>query len=86
MVRIKAKTMAVDSYAPKNGYRPPQVDQSGNRYRSYFPPNAYQQPCPAHMPSQQLYDFTNEVWATGYQECGGVSLLMLELNALTVAL
>ncbi|TKS87386.1 La-related protein 4B [Collichthys lucidus] len=72
MVRIKAKTMAAASYAPKNGYRPAQMDQCGNHYNSYFPPNTYQQPCPAHMPAQQLYDFTNEAWAaavTGYQEC-----------------
>ncbi|KAM8732131.1 uncharacterized protein AB9X84_026293 isoform 1-T2 [Acanthopagrus schlegelii] len=64
MVRIKAKTMAVTSYAPKNGYRPAQLDQ----YGSYYPPTTYP-PCPTHVPAQQLYDFTNEVWATGYQEC-----------------
>lgn len=77
MVRIKAKTMAAASYAPKNGYTPAQLDQCGNHYNSYFPPNTYQQPCPAHMPAQQLYDFTNEAWAsavTGYQECADVSL------------
>lgn len=69
MVRIKAKTMAVTSYAPKNGYRPAQLDQ----YASYYPTTTYQPPCPAHVPAQQLYDFTNEVWATGYQECAEVS-------------
>lgn len=77
MVRIKAKTMAAASYAPKNGYTPAQLDQCGNHYNSYFPPNTYQQPCPAHMPAQQLYDFTNEAWAsavTGYQDCADVSL------------
>ncbi len=82
MVRIKAKTMAVTSYAPKNGYRPAQLDQSGNPYGSYFPPSTYQQPCPTHMPAQQLYDFTNEMWAsaaTGYQECAEVSPFMLKL-------
>lgn len=81
MVRIKAKTMAVTSYAPKNGYRPAQLDQCGSHYGSYFPPSTYQQPCPTHMPAQQLYDFTNEVWAsaaTGYQECAEVSPFMLE--------
>ncbi|XP_071340641.1 uncharacterized protein [Trachinotus anak] len=73
MVRIKAKTMAVTSYAPKNGYRPTQVDQCGNLYSSYFPPTTYQQPCPTHLPTQQLYDFTNEMWASaasGFQDCG----------------
>ncbi|XP_023284264.1 uncharacterized protein LOC111671409 [Seriola lalandi dorsalis] len=73
MVRIKAKTMAVTSYAPKNGYRPAQLDQCGNHYGSYFTPTAYQQPCPTHMPAQQLYDFTSEMWASaapGYQDCG----------------
>ncbi|KAI3355483.1 hypothetical protein L3Q82_018319 [Scortum barcoo] len=72
MVRIKAKTMAVTSYAPKNGYRPTQLDQSGNPYGSYFPPSTYQQPCPTHLPAQQLYDFTNEMWtsaAVGYHDC-----------------
>lgn len=83
MVRIKAKTMAVNSYAPKNGYRPAQLDQCGSHYSSYFPPSTYQQPCPTHMPAQQLYDFTNEVWAsaaTGYQECAVVSHFTFELN------
>ncbi|TMS08949.1 La-related protein 4B [Larimichthys crocea] len=79
MVRIKAKTMAAASYAPKNGYTPAQLDQCGNHYNSYFPPNTYQQPCPAHMPAQQLYDFTNEAWAsavTGYQDCADPPALM----------
>nr|XP_033495043.1 uncharacterized protein LOC117264861 isoform X1 [Epinephelus lanceolatus] len=67
MVRIKAKTMAVPSFAPKNGYRPAPLDQCSNPYSSYYPTRTYQQPCP----TQQLYDFTNEVWAsgaTGYPE------------------
>ncbi|XP_029314061.1 uncharacterized protein LOC115025743 isoform X2 [Cottoperca gobio] len=75
MARIKAKTMAVTSFAPKNGFRPAQLDQSGNPYSSYFPQTTYQQPCP----TQQLYDFTNEVWtsaATGYQECAEHQTLM----------
>ncbi|XP_028425245.1 uncharacterized protein LOC114549214 isoform X2 [Perca flavescens] len=75
MVRIKAKTMAVTSFAPKNGYRPAQLDQCGNPYRPYFPPSSYQQPCP----TQQLYDFTNDVWASaaaGYQECADHQTLM----------
>ncbi|XP_034718230.1 uncharacterized protein LOC117938020 isoform X1 [Etheostoma cragini] len=73
MVRIKAKTMAVTSFAPKNGYRPPQLDQCGNPYGSYFPPGNYQQPCP----TQQLYDFTNDVWAAGgYQECADHQTMM----------
>ncbi|XP_034562685.1 uncharacterized protein LOC117829202 isoform X2 [Notolabrus celidotus] len=65
MARIKAKAMAA-TFAPKNGFRPPQLE---NQYASYYPPTSYQQPCPAHIPAQQLYDFTNEVWASGYQEC-----------------
>lgn len=72
MVRIKAKTMAVTSYAPKNGYRPPQRDQCGGHYSPYFHPNTYQQPCSTHMPAQQLYDFSSEAWASavaGYPEC-----------------
>lgn len=83
MVRIKAKTMAVNSYAPKNGYRPAQLDQCGSHDSSYVPPSTYQQPCPTYMPAQQLYDFTNEVWtsaATGYQECAVVSHFTFELN------
>lgn len=74
MVRIKAKTMTVTSYVPKNGYNTTQLDQCANHY-SYFPPTTYQQPCPARMPAQQLYDFTSEMWAaSGYAECAEVSL------------
>ncbi|XP_038588290.1 la-related protein 4B-like isoform X1 [Micropterus salmoides] len=72
MARIKAKTMAVTSYAPKNGYRPSKLDQCSNHYSSYFPLSTFQQPWPTHMPAQQLYDFANEVWASapaGYQDC-----------------
>lgn len=70
--------MAVTSYAPKNRHRPAQLNRCANHYGSYFPPSTYQQPCPTHMPAQQLYDFTNEAWAsavTGYHECSEVSLL-----------
>lgn len=84
MVRIKAKTMAVTSFAPKNGFRPTQLDQCGNHYGSYFPANTFQQPCS----TQQLYDFTNEVWAsaaTGYQDCAEVSPLLLFRSGDTVA-
>lgn len=42
MVRIKAKTMAAISYAPKNGYT---LDQCSLHYGYYH-----------HMPGQQLYD------------------------------
>ncbi|XP_070784633.1 uncharacterized protein [Enoplosus armatus] len=79
MVRIKAKTMAVTSYAPKNGYRPAQLDQCSNHYSSYFPSSTFQPPCPTHMPAQQLYDFTSEMWtsaAPGYQESAEPSTLM----------
>ncbi|XP_041670535.1 NAC-alpha domain-containing protein 1-like [Cheilinus undulatus] len=71
MVRIKAKAMAVPTFAPKNGYRPPQLDQCNNQYSSYFPSSTFQQPCPTLMPAQQLYACTSDVWAsvtTGYQE------------------
>jgi len=75
MARIKAKTMAFNTYTPKNGYRPIQLDQCSSHYGSYFPPTTFQQSCSTHIPTQQLYDFNNEVWtaATGYQECGEVS-------------
>lgn len=76
MVRIKAKTMTVTSYVPKNGYTPAQLDQCSNHY-SYFPPPTYQQPCPNHLATQQLYDFSSEMWASaasGYSECAEVSL------------
>lgn len=75
MVRIKARTMAVNSYAPKNGFRPIQLDQGSDSYSPYLPGSTYQQPCTPNIPSQQLYDFTNEVWAsaaTGYPECSEV--------------
>ncbi|XP_035811945.2 uncharacterized protein LOC111580142 isoform X2 [Amphiprion ocellaris] len=78
MVRIKAKAMAATSYAPNNGYRPAQLDQCTNHY-SYFPPTTYQQSCPAHMPTQLLYDLTNEMWtsaAAEYQKCDEPLLLM----------
>ncbi|XP_068437518.1 uncharacterized protein [Clinocottus analis] len=76
MVRIKAKTMAVSSFAPKNGYRPPQLQL--DPCSSYFPPDPYQQP----GPPQQLYDLSNEVWAsaaTGYQGCAERQTLMNDL-------
>ncbi|XP_072234872.1 uncharacterized protein [Leuresthes tenuis] len=79
MARIKAKTMAFNTYAPKNGYRPIQLDQCSSHYGSYFPPTTFQQSCPTHIPTQQLYDFNNEVWtaATGYQECAEQPHLMM---------
>ncbi|KAM7369615.1 hypothetical protein PAMP_010925 [Pampus punctatissimus] len=77
MARIKAKTMAVTSYAPKNGYRPAPLDNCGSHYSSYFPPASFQQPCPTHMPhATQLYDFTSEVWASGYSGCAEHPALM----------
>ncbi|GAA6232836.1 uncharacterized protein LOC120789627 [Lates japonicus] len=88
MVRIKAKTMAGTTYAPKNGYRPAQLDQCGNHYGSYFPPTTYQQPCPTHMPTQPLYDFTNEMWASaasGYQKCAESPSLNDFMNGFTAA-
>lgn len=89
MARIKAKTMAVTSYAPKNGYRPSKLDQCSNHYSSYFPLSTFQQPWPTHMPAQQLYDFANEVWASapaGYQDCAEVSHFMLTLYDMKLCL
>ncbi|XP_037312600.2 uncharacterized protein LOC119199038 [Pungitius pungitius] len=68
MARIKAKTMAVASFAPKNGFRPPHLNQCSNHYATYYPPRTYQPP----GPPDQLYDLANEVWAPpapGYQDC-----------------
>ncbi|XP_065805095.1 uncharacterized protein [Labrus bergylta] len=86
MVRIKAKAMAVTSFAPKNGFRPPQLDQCGTQYSSFFPQSTFQQPCHTHMPAQQLYDFTNEVWPTGYQEGAESSALINDfMNGLSAS-
>lgn len=74
MVRIKAKTMATTSYAPKNGYSPLQLDQHGEGYPSYLPPDTYQLPYSTYIPPQTLYSITNDVWASGtaYQGCAEV--------------
>lgn len=70
MVRIKAETMAVTSYGPVHGYGQVNLDKCGSQYGSYYSPASYQQPCPAHMSTQQLYDFTNEVRpVSGYSVC-----------------
>lgn len=75
MVRIKAETMPVPSYAPKNAYGPVQLDSCSNPYSPYFAPAPYQQPYPAHLPGQHLYEYTDEVQAaSGYSECAEVSL------------
>ncbi|KAF0028553.1 hypothetical protein F2P81_019640 [Scophthalmus maximus] len=56
MVRIKAKTMTVPSYAPKNGYSlQTPLEQCGDHFASYCPTaTTYQHPPP--------YDFTNKTW------------------------
>lgn len=67
MARIKAKTMAIASFAPKNGYRPVQLDQCSSRYSSYFPPTTFNPSC---LP-QQMFDQNNEAWpatSAQYQE------------------
>ncbi|KAF3836464.1 hypothetical protein F7725_029022 [Dissostichus mawsoni] len=46
MARIKAKTMAVTSFAPKNGFTPNQLEQSASPYNSYYPPAASSRPAP----------------------------------------
>ncbi|XP_075905108.1 uncharacterized protein LOC142903409 isoform X2 [Nelusetta ayraudi] len=75
MVRIKAQTMAVSSFAPQNGPQPVQL--GGDTYRSYLPGASYQQPCPPQVTPQQLCDFPpSEVWASGYPECSEPLALM----------
>nr|XP_019966367.1 PREDICTED: uncharacterized protein LOC109645257 [Paralichthys olivaceus] len=63
MVRIKAKTMTVPSYAPKNGYRRSQLEQCGEHYSPYFHTTTYQHPG-GPMTAPQLYDFPSEMWAS----------------------
>ncbi|XP_014866491.1 PREDICTED: uncharacterized protein LOC106932346 isoform X1 [Poecilia mexicana] len=78
MARIKAKTMAIASFAPKNGYRPVQLDQCSSRYSSYFPPTTFNPSC---LP-QQMFDQNNEAWpatAAQYQENVEPELLMNNL-------
>ncbi|KAG7525215.1 la-related protein 4B-like isoform X2 [Solea senegalensis] len=67
MVRIKAKTMTVPSYSPKNGYRCPPLDQCNNNYGLYYTRNDYQQPYSAHMTRAQVYDLTGDVWMSGFK-------------------
>ncbi|KAM4718067.1 uncharacterized protein FYW61_016003 isoform 2-T2 [Anableps anableps] len=79
MARIKAKTMAIASYAPKNGYRPVQLDHCGSRYTSYFPPTTFNPSC---LP-QQMFEQNNEAWTAtpaGYQERAESELLMNLMN------
>ncbi|XP_023181660.1 uncharacterized protein LOC111606154 isoform X1 [Xiphophorus maculatus] len=78
MARIKAKTMAIASFAPKNGYRPVQLDQCSSRYSSYFPPTTFNPSC---LP-QQMFDQNNEAWpatSAQYQENVEPELLMNNL-------
>ncbi|XP_064799761.1 la-related protein 4B-like isoform X1 [Oncorhynchus masou masou] len=64
--RIKAKVMAVTSYAPKNGYRPCPMDPCTNQqpYSPYYAQPTFQQPLP------QLYTMTNQSLAAmaGYTD------------------
>ncbi|CAL8319379.1 unnamed protein product [Boreogadus saida] len=71
MARIKAKTMAVTSYAPKNGYRPADATASANQqaFAGFYSPQPAS--APGQLPVTQLYDLTNQAWATamtGYQD------------------
>ncbi|XP_074550131.1 uncharacterized protein LOC141807811 isoform X3 [Halichoeres trimaculatus] len=81
MARIKAKPIAVTSFAPQNGFTPPQQE---NQFPSYFPPS-----CPPHLPAQQLFDFSREVWpsaVTGYQEYAESTTQMADfMNGLPAA-
>ena len=63
MVRIKAKTTTVPSYASKDGYRHTQPEQCGNHYSSYFPATTYEHPG-GPVTAPQLYDFPSEMWAS----------------------
>ncbi|CAJ1081722.1 la-related protein 4B isoform X3 [Xyrichtys novacula] len=75
MVRVKTKAMPATTFAPKNGFRPPQLE---NQHGSYYPSN-FQQTSPAQMPTQQLFDFPTEGWVpavAGYQECAEPAPLM----------
>ncbi|XP_047206371.1 uncharacterized protein LOC124858392 isoform X3 [Girardinichthys multiradiatus] len=79
MARIKAKTMAIASYAPKNGYRPVQLEQCSRRYSSYFPPTTFNPSCLPHAATQEILELSNEAWTTtaaGYQESSESQLLM----------
>ncbi|CAB1349887.1 unnamed protein product, partial [Coregonus sp. 'balchen'] len=64
--RIKAKVMAVTSYAPKNGYKPCPMDPCTNQqpYSPYYAPATFHQPLP------QLYTMTNQSLAAmaGYTD------------------
>ncbi|KAM4544109.1 uncharacterized protein V3H82_021913 [Fundulus diaphanus] len=77
MARIKAKPMAIASFAPKDGYRPVQLEPCRGRYSSYFPPTTFNPSClPAAAP-QPLFELSGEAWpgpAAGYQD--GAELLM----------
>lgn len=71
MVRIKAQTMAVGSFAPQNG--PRAVQLGGDAYGSFLPGASYQQPLLPHVNPQQLCDFPpSEVWPSVYPECSEV--------------
>ena len=71
MARIKAKTMAVTSYAPKNGYRPNAAAAASQQgFAGFYGPQPAPAP-PGSLPVTQLYDLTNQAWATamtGYQD------------------
>ncbi|XP_035980843.1 uncharacterized protein LOC105920598 isoform X1 [Fundulus heteroclitus] len=77
MARIKAKPMAIASFAPKDGYRPVQLEPCRARYSSYFPPTTFNPSClPAAAPPP-LFELSGEAWpppAAGYQD--GAELLM----------
>eukprot|EP00063_Salmo_salar_P062236 XP_014037071.1 PREDICTED: la-related protein 4B-like isoform X2 [Salmo salar] len=64
--RIKAKVMAVTSYAPKNGYRPCPMEPCTNQqpYSPFYAQPTFQQPLP------QLYTMTNQSLAAmaGYTD------------------
>ena len=70
MARIKAKTMAVTSYAPKNGYRPADAASANQQaFAGFYSPQPAS--APGQLPVTQLYDLTNQAWATamtGYQD------------------
>ncbi|KAK0143035.1 La-related protein 4B [Merluccius polli] len=87
MARIKAKTMAVTSYAPKNGYRPTLAgrDPAANQqaFGGFYspPPSSSCHPhSPGRLPAPQLYDLTNQAWATAMTGFNDATLMAPLIN------
>ncbi|KAF7645570.1 hypothetical protein LDENG_00201780, partial [Lucifuga dentata] len=83
MARIKAKSLAVTSYAPKNNFAPQQPENRGSHYSSFFNPPSYLPHCPAHAAQPQLYNVTSEAWAAGVTRYSDAALVSPLMNDLT---